>query len=78
VVPFVFVWGLGVPMYVLNKLRSNKDNLNKDEFQSTFGFLYSGYKYDSYWWESLIMLRKSTLIFLGTSISIRGKLLQSL
>jgi hypothetical protein len=63
--PALIIYGLGIPAYVIIMLRKYKENLNTLSTKQKFGFLYNGYKPSSYYWEAIIMYRKTMLIFIA-------------
>jgi hypothetical protein len=78
VLPGVVVWGIGIPFLGVNLLRAHKDELDSEKIKKELGFLYSGYKYSSYYWEMTIMTRKMVLIFVATFFATKGKTYQAL
>jgi hypothetical protein len=57
-VPFFVFYALGIPALAFFALKRHKATLDTDETRATYGFLYSSFNLDQYWWEELIMLRK--------------------
>jgi len=67
--PCLIIWGLGIPAFVLMKMRANRFMLSAIEVKERFGFLYNGYKPHAYYWEVVIMYRKIVLIFISVFLS---------
>eukprot|EP00755_Sulcionema_specki_P017573 Sspe_Gene.11346::Locus_3833_Transcript_1_1_Confidence_1.000_Length_13808::g.11346::m.11346 len=67
-VVFFFIYGLGIPIFgiFLLSLWSGADGsgLLRKKVVESFGFLYSGYRMDRYYWEMIIMFRKMLVVFI--------------
>ena len=74
----MLVWVIGLPVFFFCVLRSNQqtirdiakknattklEKLKIDTFQNRYGFLISGVHIEFYYWEVVVMLRKSLIIF---------------
>jgi hypothetical protein len=55
-----------------------KNDLKLKEVQAKYGFLYNGYKDHSYFWEIVIMYRKTIIIFVQVLLAQFGKIVQAL
>lgn len=91
-VPGLLVWALGIPFFALqqllsfSKLRdsykaySNPSHYNSmsDRFELKFGFLTSGYQEKFYFWEVLLILRKTLIVLMITLLAPLSKGMQSL
>lgn len=64
-IPGIIVWGLGIPFFAFMLLTGVKNKLKTSEVREKFGFLYRGYKHEFYYWESIIMYRKITMIVIA-------------
>jgi len=51
-----------VPLFVLIKLKRNKDSLNSEELRSKYTFFSKGYISKSYYWGFIILIRKYLLL----------------
>jgi hypothetical protein len=56
--------GLGIPAFGLYVIFSKRKELHLKIVKDKYGFLYYGYKSNAYFWESVIIYRKITLIFI--------------
>jgi hypothetical protein len=52
--PFIVVWVIGFPSFIMYKLYQSKKNLNKLDFISRYGLFFVGLNNDSYFWEVTI------------------------
>ena len=52
--------------------------LHNLEVKEKYGFLYKGYKVDSYYWECVIMYRKVAMIFISVFLNGIGTMIQAL
>lgn len=63
--PFIALWGLGIPAAVFALMRKDKNTLDTPQTKAKFGFLYNGYKRHNYFWEIIIMYRKIFCIMIA-------------
>lgn len=77
-VPSLIVWGFGIPAFAWVVLAKNKSNLDQLDTREKYGFLYNGYKKRYYFWESVNMYRKITIIFISVFLTISGIITQAL
>ncbi len=75
--PGLVCWVLGIPVAAFLILYERKAQLANQEMISRFGFLYNGYKRRSYYWESVIMLRKVGMIFTAVFLQAMGTRIQA-
>jgi ABC-type branched-subunit amino acid transport system substrate-binding protein/ABC-type proline/glycine betaine transport system substrate-binding protein len=61
-VPVFFVYVLGIPAAVAFMVYMNRNALGHYNTRRYIGILYNGYKLKYYWWEAVILLRKSSII----------------
>jgi hypothetical protein len=63
-------FNLGYPLLLLLVLRKKKETLSTTATAQQLGFLYQGYSLHRgvYWWESVVMVRKLSVIMVGTLI----------
>ena len=59
---FYTIYGLGTPLLFSIILTSNRNRLHTNKFNSSFGFLSSKMREETYWWEVLISFRKLLLV----------------
>ena len=70
-VPGILLYVLGWPLLVYILLRKRKHKLHLKGLsgqgtRSTYGFLYRGYSKDRYYWEIVIMMRKTAMVLVAT------------
>ena len=78
VVPSLIIWGFGIPAFAWLVLSRNKENLDDIETREKYGFLYNGYKKKYYYWESVNMYRKISIIFVSVFLRVSGVITQAL
>jgi hypothetical protein len=62
--PAILVWGLGAPAFVLGYLVRNRRRLELFRMKVRFGLLYNGFRPTHFYWEFLILYRKTLITFL--------------
>lgn len=62
--PSLLLWGVCVPLLALIVLVARKKRLVEPQMRIRFGFLYTGYEGQKYYWEFVIMYRKMIIITL--------------
>ena len=77
-VPSLIVWGFGIPAFAWVLLARNKKKLDLTEKREKYGFLYNGYRKDFYFWESVNMYRKITIICISVFLRVAGVITQAL
>ena len=77
-VPSLVIWGFGIPLFAWIVLARNKDCLTQIEAREKYGFLFNGYKENYYFWESVNMYRKITVIFISVFLKLAGVITQAL
>jgi hypothetical protein len=77
-VPSIIIWGFGIPFFAWIILSRSKDDLDLVETREKYGFLYNGYKKNYYYWESVNMYRKITIIFISVFLKLAGVITQAL
>ncbi|CAG9321992.1 unnamed protein product [Blepharisma stoltei] len=75
--PAILVWGIGIPTAFLFLLIKNRSQLGNINMRIKYGFLFNGYRQESYYWEFVIIYRKIGIIccsvFLATvSVNIQA------
>ena len=76
--PSLFCYVLGLPILSTLMLRCNKTHLTNPTVKFRFGILFSGYKMDSYYWETVIATRKAAVVAVSVFLSNFGTELQAL
>lgn len=77
-VPSLIIWGFGIPAFAWIILARNKENLDNIETREKYGFLYNGYRKKYYYWESVNMYRKISIIFISVFLRVAGVITQAL
>ena len=77
-VPGLLCWAIGIPGFAWLVLSEHKQQLANTNMREKFGFLYKGYKLDSFYWECLIMYRKVAMIFISVFLNGIGAIVQAL
>ncbi|OMJ72055.1 hypothetical protein SteCoe_29587 [Stentor coeruleus] len=60
----IFVWGFGMPIFIFFQLYKYRKNLFEEEAKYKYGFLFSGYLHNRYYWEFIIFFKKILIVFL--------------
>ena len=76
--PSLLIWGFGIPLFAWIVISRNKNELDFIETREKYGFLYNGYKKKYYFWESVNMYRKITIIFIAVFLKLAGVITQAL
>ena len=76
-VPALLVYALGIPAVAVFLLYSRRSVLWVPSVASTFGFLYSGYTPDYFWWEGTVMLRKALMAVIAVFLAPAGVTVQA-
>jgi predicted outer membrane repeat protein len=77
-IPSIIVWGFGIPLFAWIILSRHKNQLEVIDTREKYGFLYNGYKKNYYFWESINMYRKITMIFISVFLKLAGVITQAL
>lgn len=64
--PQLVLYVIGLPLMALIKIMRNAKSLNKKHFAMRYGLLYTGYRPGREWWEMLVVIRKVTIVAVGT------------
>lgn len=70
--PSILVWGIGIPFVWLISLFRSKKNIDLIDTREKWGFLFSGYKKEYYFWEIIIIYRKVLIIFISVYVTSFG------
>lgn len=76
--PSLLVWGLGIPFFGFIALTRARKSLDIIQIREKWGFLFSGLKKESYYWEIVIMYRKMLIIFISIYVTQFGIITQAL
>eukprot|EP00927_Polykrikos_kofoidii_P067368 TRINITY_DN62863_c0_g1_i1.p1 TRINITY_DN62863_c0_g1~~TRINITY_DN62863_c0_g1_i1.p1 ORF type:complete len:1733 (-),score=224.79 TRINITY_DN62863_c0_g1_i1:96-5084(-) len=58
----LLLWGLGLPAILVGLVHTKRSRLRRFEVQATFGFLFSEYESQFYFWDGLVLLRRFALV----------------
>ncbi|KAF8821572.1 kringle domain-containing protein [Cardiosporidium cionae] len=61
----LLVWGIGIPLLSFLALFLNRRRLNTKEIRLKYGFLHNGYEHGSWYWESVVFLRKFIVLIIS-------------
>lgn len=65
VLPLLLALVVGFPSSLFVSLNKNKDRMQDEDVVSSYGFLYKGYESRYYYWEIVIVLRKTVIAVLS-------------
>ena len=68
-IPCIIIWVLGIPAAVLYYMYKHEQNLQGIDNKLRFGFLYTGYKKKTFYWEFVILYRKILVISIAVFLS---------
>eukprot|EP00347_Sterkiella_histriomuscorum_P023840 403333206 len=77
-VPGILVWGVGIPMLSYMLINKEKHRLDSIDIKAKYGFLYRGYKRKYFYYESIVMYRKTIIIFVSVFMVSFGVIVQAL
>jgi len=79
VLPFILLWVVAFPMFILLGLRANSDKLNTTQVKLKYGFMYREYKIEYYYWEFIKMYMKLLIMLIlnqyAMEIRVKGTLI---
>mmetsp|Transcript_6151 Transcript_6151/g.5544 ORF Transcript_6151/g.5544 Transcript_6151/m.5544 type:complete len:320 (-) Transcript_6151:481-1440(-) len=76
--PCLILYGVGIPGVVWILMRKETERFETKAAKQKFGFLYNGYKRKNYYWEIIIMYRKTLCIFVSVFLNRIGVIVQAL
>jgi hypothetical protein len=74
--PSIIVWGLGIPLFAMILISTERKKLDSVETREKYGFLFRGYKKRYFFWEGVVMYRKIILIFISVFVGRYGLIVQ--
>ena len=93
-IPSLIAWAIGIPIYTIIKLFANRkaiENIKEfdtvdgryhailmRQFKTRLGFLIEGYQEKYFYWENILLIRKSILVLLIEFFSLFSSGMQSL
>ena len=63
--PAMLIWSVFVPLFMWVYMYRHRKQLNTVRALRSIGFLYSGYRRELYYWEFIVVLRKSLMVFVA-------------
>ncbi len=72
ILPVLLLYSMGIPAYLFYLLWQNRDSLKKPGVRRQYGFLYSGYKLEFYYYEMVLMLRKVFMVVVTVLLQTAG------
>lgn len=76
--PCLLLWGIGIPAATWVLMNNEKERLTTVAAREKFGFLYNGYKRETFYWEIVTMYRKITCIAVSVFMNRIGLVVQAL
>ena len=76
--PGIILWAIGFPTLLLMLMLKNRRRIHLDYYRVVFGFLFNGYKFNKFYWELVIMYRKTILITISVFVIYQSRILQAL
>jgi len=68
--PFFLLWGIVLPVILFRKLVLCSNNLDNQETYSKFAFVYEGMKKRRYYWEFVILIRKTLIVIIFVFVNV--------
>jgi len=76
-IPAVVLFALGIPLSAALLLKCSQHKLEKPRVKATLGFLYTGYRSETYYWEAIVMLRKALVAAIAVFLAPMGASVQT-
>jgi hypothetical protein len=70
--PALIFYVIGLPLFCFLILWRNRRDLDNPRLKFKYGILYSGYRYQSYYWECIVAVRKAVLFFITIILATVG------
>jgi len=70
--PGMLIYAVGIPCLAAVAIYWQRNNLNDPIVRATLGFLYAGYRESSWFWESVVMLRKVSIATVAVFLEPQG------
>lgn len=75
--PGMALYAVGIPAIAALAIYWKRDQLNDPVTRATLGFLYAGYREESWFWESVVMLRKVSIATVAVFLEPQGVAVQT-
>jgi len=76
-IPAVLIYAIGIPISAAALLACNKARLDDKHVRATLGFLYAGYRTETFYWEAVVMLRKALVAGIAVFLAPAGPAIQT-
>ena len=76
-IPSMLVYAFGIPVTAGLVLWWNQKNLEQKRVRATLGFLYAGYRKETYYWETVVMIRKALVATIAVFLAPMGAAIQT-
>jgi hypothetical protein len=68
-IPVLIFWCIGIPLAFYISLVTSRKRLKEESVARRFAFIYSGYQPESYYWEFVVVVRKSYFVLVSNLLS---------
>ena len=68
--PFFLLWGIVLPVILFRKLVMSSKTLDNQDTYSKFAFVYEGMKKRRYYWEFVILIRKTLIVIIFVFVNV--------
>lgn len=68
--PGLVIWAFGIPLFALGLLIHYRKRLNEIYIRKKLGFIFMGYKRETFYWEVVITYRKLSIAFISVFLYI--------
>jgi len=68
-IPVLIFWCIGIPLGFYIALVTSRKRLKEESVARRFAFIYSGYQPESYYWEFVVVVRKSYFVLVSNLLS---------
>ena len=68
-IPVLIFWCIGIPLAFYIALVTSRKRLKEESVARRFAFIYSGYQPESYYWEFVVVVRKSYFVLVSNLLS---------
>jgi hypothetical protein len=76
-IPAMLIYAIGIPVGAFVLLWLNRQQLNNRRVRATLGFLYTGYRPEAYYWETVVMVRKALIASIAVFLAPFGASIQT-
>jgi hypothetical protein len=76
-IPAVILYALGIPLTAAALLVCNRNYLHHKRVRASLGFLYTGYRPETFYWETVVMFRKAIVAAIAVFLAPLGAAIQT-